>query len=446
MRNGSRTSKLASKAMGIFGDVRPAEVAGVAAMFANLTILLLGYYIAKTVREPLILATGGAEMKAYAAGVQAFVLMGFVPLYSWLSSRVKRMRLIITLNAFFIICLELFWLGVRAEVPRLGFVFFVWVGIFSLSTVAQFWSYANEVYSKEDSDRLFPIIGIGATVGAPVGSGLAAWLFTRGFEPGTLLHITAGLLVVQTGLYLVCRHALGRGGDGHEHHEEPLAAVGGFKLVLTSGYLRLIAVFLMVLNLVNTTGEYILSTFVTEAADAAKAADASIEIDSYIGAFYGEFFSFVNIAAVLLQAFVAPRLTKRFGIAGVLFFLPLVSLGAYGIAAVGLGFTVFRWAKTAENSVDYSLMNTAKAMLWLPTTRAAKYKAKQAVDTFFVRFGDVLSAGVIWAGTQWFAFGRTQFALLNVVAAAVFLGLTIWLYRGYQRCLATHDDDDDGHR
>ncbi len=57
-----------------------------------------------------------------------------------------------------------------------------------------------------------------------------------------------------------------------------------------------------------------------------------------------------------------------------------------------------RWIKTAENATDYSIMNTARQLLWLPTTREEKYKAKQAIDTFFVRGGDVLSAAVVYAG------------------------------------------------
>ena len=43
----------------------------------------------------------------------------------------------------------------------MGFVFFVWVGIFSLTTIAQFWSYANEIYTRADGDRLFPLIAAG---------------------------------------------------------------------------------------------------------------------------------------------------------------------------------------------------------------------------------------------------------------------------------------------
>ena len=70
-----------------------------------------------------------------------------------------------------------------------------------------------------------------------------------------------------------------------------------------------------------------------------------------------------------------------------------------------------RWAKTAENSTDYSVMNTARQVLWLPTSREEKYKAKQALDTFFVRTGDVLSAPLVFAGTHWLILGVSGFAL-----------------------------------
>ena len=82
-----------------------------------------------------------------------------------------------------------------------------------------------------------------------------------------------------------------------------------------------------------------------------------------------------------------------------------------------------RVVKTAENATDYSVMNTAKQMLWLPTTREQKYKAKQAIDTFFVRFGDLLSAAVVFVGTHYFTLSASGFAAVNV--AVVVLALIV---------------------
>lgn len=88
-----------------------------------------------------------------------------------------------------------------------------------------------------------------------------------------------------------------------------------------------------------------------------------------------------------------------------------------------------RAAKTAENSTDYSVMNTAKQLLWLPTTREEKYKAKQAVDSFFVRLGDLVAAFVVFAGTTWVALDASGFAIVNLCLVTVWLALALALVR-----------------
>jgi len=90
---------------------------------------------------------------------------------------------------------------------------------------------------------------------------------------------------------------------------------------------------------------------------------------------------------------------------------------------------IVRAAKTAENSTDYSVMNTAKQLLWLPTTREEKYKAKQAVDSFFVRLGDLVAAFVVFAGTVWVTLDADGFAIVNLCLIAVWLALAWALVR-----------------
>ena len=95
-----------------------------------------------------------------------------------------------------------------------------------------------------------------------------------------------------------------------------------------------------------------------------------------------------------------------------------------------------RWAKTAENSTDYSVMNTAKQLLWLPTTREEKYKAKQAVDSFFVRLGDLAAAFVVFVGTAWMSLDASGFAMVNLGLVAVWLALAVALVRRNKRLTA----------
>ena len=89
------------------------------------------------------------------------------------------------------------------------------------------------------------------------------------------------------------------------------------------------------------------------------------------------------------------------------------------------------WLKVFDNSLDYSLGNTAKQALWLPTSRVAKYKAKQAVDSFFMRAGDVLQAGVVFVGER-LAFTVPTFAAANVVLALGWIGLVTALNPAYR--------------
>jgi AAA family ATP:ADP antiporter len=85
-------------------------------------------------------------------------------------------------------------------------------------------------------------------------------------------------------------------------------------------------------------------------------------------------------------------------------------------------------------------MNTGRAMLWLPTSSDAKYKAKQAVDTFVVRFGDVLSALVVYAGLHLLNFEARSFAVVNLVVVCLWIPLALSIARTYERAAAARHD------
>ena len=408
-----------------FGDVRPGEGVTTVLMLLNIFLILICYSVIKTIREPLILLGGGAEVRSYAAAGQAVLLMAFVPFYSWFASRVDRVRLLVGVTLFFLINIELFALAVGAGVPFVGVAFFIWVGIFSISLIAQFWSYANDICTKEAGDRLFPIIALGMTLGAPLGSLAAAQLFGYGLQPQVIIQLSAFLLGISLLLYLAVN---AREKRRTATPEEPLAKGGGFGLVLRSGYLRLVALLIILLNIVNTTGEYLIARLLSNEVDALAAADPAFNKLAYIGVFSGNYQLWVNITAFVLQAFVTSRLVKHKGMRGALLALPLIALGGYTIVAAGAGLAWVRWIKTAENATDYSIMNTARQLLWLPTSREEKYKAKQAIDTFFMRFGDLLSAGIVFMGAS-MMLGARAFAATNIVLTLVWIGIALLILK-----------------
>src|SRR3954454_3957036 len=100
------------RALSLFSDTRAGEGATAVLMLLNILVLLVCYSVIKTVREPLILLGGGAEVRSYAAAGQAILLMAFVPAYGWVASRVGRARLLVGVTVFFIVCIELFAMAV----------------------------------------------------------------------------------------------------------------------------------------------------------------------------------------------------------------------------------------------------------------------------------------------------------------------------------------------
>lgn len=314
--------------------------------------------------------------------------------------------------------------------------------------IAQFWSFANDVYTQEEGKRLFPIVAFGASAGAVWGSYITGKLIGP-LGVYQLMLVAGGLLAVSlviTGA-VDTRERRRKGAaaaeqTAPEEKEEPIGKGGAFRLVITHRYLLLIALLLLLLNWVNTTGEYILGKIVSGAAADAIATGAAggLSKGELIGKFYSDFFAVVNLAGLLIQLFLVSRVIKYLGIRIALLILPCIALGGYALLVFFPVLSVVRWAKTAENSTDYSLQNTVRQALFLPTTREQKYKAKQAIDTFFVRAGDVLSAGLVYVGINWLAFATEQFALVNLCLVAVWLVIAVAIGREYNRLDSSREE------
>ncbi|XYH94851.1 NTP/NDP exchange transporter [Sorangium sp. So ce1128] len=267
--------------LSIFAEVKPREVFSVLVLTLNVFLLLTGYYLLKVVREPLILAGGGLEIggqkldldgpevKAYAAAGQALLLVGVVRAYGAMARRFGRMQLTTALTLFFAGNLVLFFFLARLGVP-LGVPFYLWVGCFSLTVIAQFWSFANDIYTPEQGKRLFAIVGIGSSLGAMFGAQIAKRVYVP-IGPYNMMLVAAGVLLACLWLtYLVHRNDLASpGGEKAAADAPPGGASGGFKIIARDRYLLLIAGLTLVLNWVNSTGEYILDRTLIESATSA---------------------------------------------------------------------------------------------------------------------------------------------------------------------------------
>ena len=421
----------------IFTEVRAGEATTVLLLTLDVFLLLTAYYLLKTVREPLILKVAhGAEIKSYASAGQAVLLIGVVHVYAWLAKRYGRLLLLTITSLFFVSNLVLFFFLGRMHVP-LGVPFYLWVGCFSLTVIAQFWSFANDVYTPEQGKRLFAIVGVGSSFGAIFGARIAGALFVP-LGPYSMMLAAAGVILLSVGLIRIVdaresarvtseAKALAAKGGEAKAPEAPVGGTGGFTLILRDRYLLMIALLSLVLNWVNSTGEYVLDRTLIEAAtrQVADGTAGGLDVEQIIGVFKANFFLWVNIIGAVLQLFLVSRIIKFLGLRVALMVMPVIALGGYTTMAFFPLLYLVKAAKIAENSADYSIQNTSRQMLFLPLSREAKYNAKAAIDTVFVRGGDVMSAVVVAVGS-YLSFGTKNFAMVNMALILVWIGL-VWV-------------------
>jgi ATP/ADP translocase len=370
MTSPSTRSRL-DRMLGVFADVHGGEGVTALLLSLNIFLILMAYYVLKPVREALILGEGSPELKSYMSAGQVVLLAFIVPLYSRLVGRFVRIHLINVVTAFFVACLLLFYILARFH-----------VGIYQMMLVG------------------------------------------------------AGILIAQ----LLLTNYLDRRGSGHVNPGIKQAAAApktsgsdAFALVFRTRYLLLMALMLMLLNWVNTTGEYILGSIVKDSVSEAVASGktSGLTPEQMIGDFYSKYFTYVNIVGLFMQLFVVSRVVKYLGVRKAVVIHPLISLCAYNVLIFFPTLMAVLMAKVAENSTDYSLNNTVRNMLFLPCTYEEKFSAKQAIDSFFVRMGDVLSAGLVFVGTAVFSLHAKQFAFINAFIVIGWLALAWQVGRRY---------------
>jgi ATP:ADP antiporter, AAA family len=424
----------------LFTSVRPGEGRSILLMLLQIFLLLFGYYLIRLVRETLILVEGSPEIRAYSTGVIAVTLIFVIPLYKllfdYLKSRGNKSAVLLWVGGFFISNLLVFamlvWLGIPIAVP-----FYIWVGVFNVMVIAQFWAFAADLFNVRTGQRLFAVIMVGAALGAMAGSQVGGRLFSV-VGVTNLMLLSAALL---TAVLFLSRHAERVVPEGSRsvptgHSAGPQENVvaqflGGFRVVAHSGYLVRIALFVMLLNLVNTNGGYVLVTFLSEHARGAVAAgDGTLTSGDVISRFWGNYWTWFTALQILIQLFVVSRIFRWFGVRGAILVLPIVMIINYGLILVVPVFALVRVMMIIENATNMSMANTTNHTLYLPVTREEKYVGKTTIDTFINRFGDLLSAGLVMVVAQLLGLEVGWMIAISLVLAVAlfFLGNAIGKY------------------
>lgn len=410
-----------------FAEVKPIEVAGVLLLMATGFILMASYYFLKVTREPLVLAADhGADFKSFASAGQALLLVLMTRGYRSLADRLDRRALTTSVYGFFAGLIVVFILLERANVA-IGIPFFLFVGIFNLTVLSQFWSVANDFYTEEQGKRLFAVIGIGTATGAIAGSYISRFLLKAFDYPGPM---TAGAVMLLLGLggVLSADLIIRRRGTVEDDAPGNTAAAEDEKKAPIDRYLVLLGALILALNAFNSLGEFILDRLLTESVEAKLHTHHGPEAELMIGEFKSTYFTAFNALTLFLQLFVASRAIKWLGAKNAIFILPIVAIAGYGTAAFIPLLSVILVVKVVENGVDYSIQNTSWQTLFLVLTRREKYVAKNTIDTVFVRFGDVCAGTVVAVFSYWLKLPTLVFILINIGVGTAWL-TACWFLR-----------------
>jgi AAA family ATP:ADP antiporter len=445
------------RSLRVFTDVRAGEGATALLMFANVFLILCAYYFIKPLREGWISVSGitglsKMEVKAYTSFGQSLLLIPTVWAYGWLSERWRRSHLITCSTLFCMTNMAIFWAlqpGFFIEnLPFTGIAFYLWVGMFGVFIVAQFWAFAADLYSDERGTRLLPLIAVGATAGAASGSWITSVLVEAGlFGTEWLLMVAMLPLLASMVLSHIVDRRLPRAArvtspPAPERHRAGRSAIA---IVFSSRFLLATAIITLLLSWVNTNGENLLFRVVQEFLNAQALEQGISNPDKVLlftrdgtTAFYGDFFFWVNIMALLLQAFVASRLLKYGGFGALLLTMPLVALLSYSAMALVPILLIIKMMKIAENSTDYSINNTARHVLWLPVSAELTYKGKPTIDSLFVRVGDGIAALTVLVGVHLLALATQSFFIVNIALILVWIAFACVVIRHHRQLSQRH--------
>jgi AAA family ATP:ADP antiporter len=392
--------------LGAIGAVRREEWPFALRMFAFVFLVIATFWILKPLKKSLFIehydTTGfmllghrfaAAEAELFAKVLNMVVAAVAVAAFTWLSRRARRERLTAVLMAFFVAAEVLFAILLAAPGPLTVWAFYLFGDLFSTLMVAAFFAFLNDSVTPDAAKRLYGFVGLGAVLGGVVGSSMLGALVSRLSPPGWMIACAAiGVVIVAVSWSAggLVRAASARRPEP-ERTAERSAAFEGAALVFGSGYLLAIATIVGVYEMVSTIMDFQFTSTVSHYLDGAA-----------IGRHLSQVFAITNVASMVVQLFLTSTIMQRWGVGAALLVLPFAAGAGSAAFLAWPGLWVGSALNTADNAFSYSVNQSAKEALYVPTTPDEKYKAKAFIDMFVQRFAKSVAVGLSLAMGAWF--------------------------------------------
>jgi AAA family ATP:ADP antiporter len=414
-----------------FIEVRPEEVPVVGWCWLYIFSVLSSYYIMRPIRDQAGVAGGVDNLQWLFTGTLVGMLVLNIP-FAYLVKKLPRSRFIPITYRFFaaniiLFAALLYWSDAQQTI-WVGRIFFIWVSVFNLFVVSVFWQMNVDLFSPEQSKRLFGLIAAGATIGAIVGSSVTASL-ARYVSPMFLLLGAAMLLevaVFAVGHLSRLSPSLHRQPTADET-ETPIGGsmFAGITHAFRSRYLVNVSLFLL-LFAVTSTFLYFQQLGIVSRSFSDRGAQT---------AFFASVDLLVNVLTLAVQLFMTGRILLLFGVALTLGFLPALTIIGFGALALFPTIAAVAVFQVLRRASDYAIARPTREVLFTVVPREDRYKAKSFIDTVVYRTGDQVGAWSV-ALLRWAGLGAAGTALVTIPIAALWLINALWLGRR-QELLAT---------
>lgn len=413
-----------------FFDIKNDEWPNVLLMSLFFFLVIATFWILKPLKRGLIvnfyqdsplqllgMSFAGAEVEQLAKVVNMVVVYAIVVGYTLLSRKLRRQHLNFFLNLFFGGLFLIFAYLMQNPGAATTWSFYVLGDMFNSAMVTFFWAFSSDIFSSEQAKRTYGIVGLGGIIGGIVGSSVVAGYVSELGRP-TLLFIC----LIPLGMMTAIGYIVNSRTDNirKEDKERDACAEGkrcnaifeGADIVFRSKYLMAIVGIIALYEMVSNIVDFQLSATI------AQSISSDLEKDAYFG-FVGQV---TSIGSLVVQLFLTSFVMKRYGVGIALLFLPIaITLGSVGFLVIpSLVFVTIMSA--SDNSLNYSINQSAKEALYTPTDRDVKYKAKAFIDMFVQRFAKVIAVVLNLAVAAWVGLENVRW-----LSIACLLILVVWI-------------------
>ncbi len=412
-------------------DIRRAELPLALLMFSYFFLVITTFWILKPIKKTLFIefyqdrsfdllgpALTGPQAELLAKVMNMVVAYVIVVVFSVLARNLHRQQLTFAFGAFFLAAYVAYSFALGAPSETLVWSFYLFGDAFSTLMVATFFAFLNDSVTPDSAKRLYGLVGLGGVTGGAFGSIFVRTMIDR-LDTAAWIWLCFGIGLV----IIAVAFAAGRLVDRNPPPEEPAKqkpekpkggnpALEGGQLVFRSRYLLSIVGIVGFYEIVSTMMDFQFTATIVH----------YLEGDA-IGRQFATVYAVTNGVALLVQLFLTSFIMTRFGVGVALLILPIAALGGSGIFMAMPILLAGSFLNTADNGFSYSINQSAKEVLYVPTARDEKYKAKAFIDMFVQRFAKAIAVGLSLGITTVFS----DFSSVRWLSVFTALATVLWL-------------------